>query len=95
MHSWKASHTTTAPGLSDPPGVPEVDPLAGLDPALLVERLVRRRTGGAVDRLRIEIADGEIQLTGRCRTFYAKQLAQQAVLEARPGQVVRNLIEVA
>lgn len=95
MQPCKLAHSEAGSGLSETQTAPEHDALVGLDPAVQLERLVRQRTGGAIDRLRIEIVGGEIRLSGSCRTFYAKQLAQQALLHARPGQAVKNLIEVA
>jgi hypothetical protein len=50
--------------------------------------------GGRIDGLRLLIQDGGIILRGRSRTYYAKQLALQAVMEATDLPVVANEIEV-
>jgi len=46
-----------------------------------VELHVTRSAQGRIYDLRVECNDGQLVLTGRCRTYYAKQLAQQAALE--------------
>ena len=47
-----------------------------------VEDRVRRRVWGQITDLRLESRGQGIVLQGRARTYHAKQLAQQAVLEA-------------
>ena len=59
-----------------------------------VERVVRMRTGGMIRGLRVEVGDGRVTLTGRTSSFYNKQLATHAALEALVGQTLSNLIEV-
>jgi hypothetical protein len=50
--------------------------------------------GGRIDGLRLLIRDGGIILRGRSRTYHAKQLALQAVMEATDLPIVANEIEV-
>ncbi|MEM9701048.1 MAG: hypothetical protein AAF907_01235 [Planctomycetota bacterium] len=66
-----------------------------------VNRLVRDRTGALLSDLRVDV-DAErsagrefsVVLTGRCGSFYCKQLAGVAAMAAAPGSVVRNRILV-
>ena len=59
-----------------------------------VERTVREKTSGLIRDLRIECLTGEIVLTGRAATYYAKQLATHAALEACDDLTLTNDIEV-
>jgi hypothetical protein len=60
-----------------------------------LENRLRQVLRGRFRDLRL-IARGEgIALQGQCRTYYAKQLAQQAILEATPLPLVANEIEVS
>ncbi len=66
-----------------------------------VNRLVRDRTGALLSDLRVDVAaestagrEFSVVLTGRCGTFYCKQLAGVAAMAAAPGGVVRNRIAV-
>jgi len=47
-----------------------------------VEDRVRRRVWGQVSDLKVEDHGRGVVLRGRTRTYYAKQLAQHAVLES-------------
>ena len=57
--------------------------------------LVLARLNGRVQELRLLVHVGGIILQGRTRTYYAKQLAQHAVMEATDLLIVANEIEVA
>lgn len=59
-----------------------------------IEHVVRMRTGGMIRGLHVEVGEGRVTLTGRTTTFYNKQLATHAALEALVGQTLSNLIEV-
>jgi hypothetical protein len=59
-----------------------------------VERMVREKTSGLIRDLRVEGIPGEIVLTGRAATYYAKQLATHAALEACDDLTLTNDIEV-
>lgn len=62
------------------------------DPTL--EAQVRRRVGGLMNDLRLEVLDRGIRLRGRSPTYYAKQLAQHAALEVSRLPLAANEIEV-
>jgi hypothetical protein len=49
---------------------------------LAVEDEIRRRTWGRVQRLRVDAADGRVVVRGAALSYYVKQLAIQAVLDA-------------
>jgi hypothetical protein len=51
------------------------------DFAELIEALIERRASGQIRDLRVECQDEMIVIKGRSRTYHAKQLAQQAVLD--------------
>lgn len=59
-----------------------------------LEGLVQRRTGGRIRDFRIEVNGDRVVLCGRTSTYYAKQLAQQAAMEAADLGVCENEIEV-
>jgi hypothetical protein len=63
----------------------EIDRLA----AETAEKLRGRLSG-----LRLELHDGGVVLRGTARSFYAKQLAQHAVMNGTDLPVRRNEIEV-
>lgn len=59
-----------------------------------VERIVREKTSGLIRDLKVELTPGEIVVTGRAATYYAKQLATHAALEACDDLTLTNDIEV-
>lgn len=59
-----------------------------------VERYVRLRTGGTIRSLHVEVHDGEVLLSGRTSTYYNKQLATHAALDAAAELSLTNDIEV-
>jgi len=59
-----------------------------------VERVVSEKTRGMIRGLRVEVRPGEVILSGRARTYYAKQLATHAVLDAIEDAALTNAIEV-
>ena len=59
-----------------------------------VERYVRLRTGGTIRSLHVEVHDGEVLLSGRTSTYYNKQLATHAALDAASEMSLTNDIEV-
>ena len=59
-----------------------------------VERLVRQRTSGLIRGLRVEILPGEVVISGRASTYYAKQLATHAALDVCDRFTLTNDIEV-
>ena len=62
--------------------------------AVRVERLVREKTSGMIRDLRVAVQPGEVILTGRAATYYAKQLATHAALDACEELTLTNDIEV-
>jgi hypothetical protein len=72
-------------------------PLEGLQAATAADTLadhVRHRIGGQVRDLIIESHPAGLVLRGRARTYYAKQLAQHAVMDATGTFIISNDIEV-
>ncbi len=59
-----------------------------------VERFVRLRTGGTIRGLHVEVEDREVILTGRTSTYYNKQLATHAALDAAEEWSLTNDIQV-
>jgi hypothetical protein len=47
-----------------------------------VARLINERTWGRIGRLGVEVSDGRLVVHGCARSYYLKQLAIQACLEA-------------
>ncbi len=62
----------------------------------LFEALIARSACGRIRDLHVECSEHLVVLTGRTRTYHAKQLAQQAVLEQLQGdRTLANQIVVA
>lgn len=59
-----------------------------------IEQIVRLRTGGMIQGLRVEVGENRVTLTGRTSCFYNKQLATHAALGALSGRTLSNLIVV-
>jgi hypothetical protein len=59
-----------------------------------LESFIRQRSFGRVRDLSLEVRDGGLVLRGRAPSYYTKQLAQQAVLEAGSLPLLANEIEV-
>ncbi|HEU5119321.1 MAG TPA: hypothetical protein VFT74_22205 [Isosphaeraceae bacterium] len=61
-------------------GRPSIDtPLSRL--AQEIEGQIMQRAAGRIRDLRVECLEGLVILEGRARTYHAKQLAQEAVLD--------------
>jgi len=71
---------------TSPPGGPEMAQL---------EAHVQARLHGRVRHFRLVVCGGGLILTGRAPTYYAKQLAQHAVMEATALPILANEIEVS
>ena len=78
--------------LLDRPRGPTEVPLREI--ADTVERYVRLRTGGTIRGLRVDVQDGEVLLSGRTSTYYNKQLATHAALDAANELSLTNEIQV-
>jgi hypothetical protein len=59
-----------------------------------LESHLRGRLSGRVWALRLVVRDQGLVLQGQARSYYAKQLAQHAVMEAAPYPIEANEIEV-
>jgi hypothetical protein len=60
-----------------------------------IEEHIRRRVTGRVQGLQLEVRERGLVLRGRALTYYAKQLAQQAVMEITELPIRANEIEVS
>jgi hypothetical protein len=63
--------------------------------AASIERAVQNETGRGIADLTVEVGPQGVRLTGHCDTYYAKQLAQHAVMRLRAGERLVNCIEVS
>ena len=54
----------------------------------LVERVIRNRTGGQIRELHVDVFNGEVVLSGQTSTYYTKQLATHAALDAIEKEIV-------
>jgi hypothetical protein len=79
---WETGMTTHEAG-SDPRRLGRVKGEAEL--AERLEGYIERRASGRIRDLHVVCSDGKIILTGRSRTYHAKQLAQQAALDLTDG----------
>ena len=59
-----------------------------------LEAQLQGRLSGRIHDLRVRVRDEGLVLQGHARTYYAKQLAQQAVMEASPLPIRANEIQV-
>jgi hypothetical protein len=59
-----------------------------------VERNIRLRTGGTIRELRVVLEENTVVITGRTSTYYNKQLATHALLDAMGDRELRNEIDV-
>jgi len=60
-----------------------------------IKRLIRRETNLGVQEMCVTLENGKVVLTGHCRTFYTKQLAQQAAMKVIGTDELVNEIRVA
>ena len=60
-----------------------------------LEARIQCRLGGQIREFRLAIVDKGLILRGYAHTYYAKQLAQHAVMEATELPILANEIEVA
>ena len=59
------------------------------------EARIQSRLAGRVREFRLILVESGLILRGRAHTYYAKQLAQHAVMKATGLRVVANQIEVS
>jgi osmotically-inducible protein OsmY len=55
---------------------------------------IERQTTGRVQSLRVEVNGDGVMISGRCQSFYMKQLAQHAAMQVAGAEVLTNRIEV-
>jgi len=80
----------------DPAGHPLPETVAEAEKlAASIERAVHRQTSGGVRNLSVEVNGGGVLLKGRCSTYYCKQLAQTAAMDASGRETLNNQITVS
>ena len=67
---------------------------ASAELATQIERIVRSRAGSQIEQLHVEVEGDTIVLSGIARSYYAKQLATQAVQIEVPECEVLNSLDV-
>jgi hypothetical protein len=76
----------TADGARGSPAAEEIDRLAAR---------IRHQLSGRLPEFRLEVHDAGLVLRGRAPTYYARQLAQNAVMTVTDLPILRNEIEVS
>ncbi|TWU50584.1 hypothetical protein Poly51_38760 [Rubripirellula tenax] len=61
---------------------------------LAFEQAIRRAGHRGLDRIEVMLRDGEIVSSGRVKSYYLKQLAQEAVRSPAIGLQIRNNVRV-
>jgi hypothetical protein len=69
-------------------------PLPNPLPVDQLDAHLRQRLGGRVRNLRVLLTDNGLVLRGQATTYYAKQLAQHALMDASNLPIRANEIEV-
>lgn len=59
-----------------------------------IKRAIRRKTGGGIHQLSVDVEGESLVLRGRSASFYYKQVAQEACMPQLAGQVLVNEIQV-
>ena len=62
--------------------------------AAKIEQDVWHATAAAVRSLGVQVGDDRVVLSGRCRTYYIKQVAQQVAMTLADGRTIINQIVV-
>jgi len=60
-----------------------------------LEHFVHERTNGTVQQLGVRVVGEQVILSGRAPSYYTKQLATHAVIDAVRGLTLKNNIKVA
>lgn len=60
-----------------------------------ISRLIKRETHLGVQEMKVCMENGKMIISGYCRTFYTKQLAQEAALKILGNVELVNNIRVA
>lgn len=77
----------------EPLSGPSVANDAGL--AQMIRQRILVRLGKRIRDLSVQVESGVIRLSGKCSTYYSKQLAQHAALGVVEDEEIENQIEVA
>lgn len=72
---------------------PSID-LTTASGAAELEARIQYRLGGQIRKFQLIVVEGGLILRGRAHTYYAKQLAQHAVMEVTELRILANEIEV-
>ncbi len=64
------------------------------DELTVLESLVENRLSGQLHGFQLSATNGGLVLRGRTRSYYGKQLAQHAVMEATALPILANEIEI-
>jgi hypothetical protein len=98
MMAFRAKHPTPRIAAMTPPNIPEAS-LIGRDEhqdelAGRIERQIERRVRGRIHELHVACGDGLVILQGHCRTYHAKQLAQEAALDLAdsPTRLINRIV---
>ena len=78
--------------------VQSIEPIIDLttaNGAAELEARIQCRLSGKVCEFRLVVVESGLILRGRAHTYYAKQLAQHAVMKATGLRIVANQIEVS
>lgn len=59
-----------------------------------VVRAIHRATGRVINGLRVRIGKHSVWLSGSCRTFYTKQVAQEVAMSLSSDKTIVNEINV-
>ena len=62
--------------------------------AARIHQRICMHTSGRVRDLTVVVTPDQIEIHGRCATFYTKQLAQHAAMGVLDGELLVNLIDV-
>jgi hypothetical protein len=92
----KAIRESNAPphGQQRSGGLPLTDELSAERLLVRVEQAVRRELGRRIRDLKVELCQEGVRISGRCTTYYSKQLAQHAAMTAARGTALINEIVV-
>lgn len=75
-------------------GKMQIEELPQQDAAFAASALLARSSIADLRQLRVDERENQIQLTGRVRSFYHKQLAQESVRSVAAGKQVVNRVDV-
>src|SRR3954470_1920897 len=93
--TWEIGMTKRDDSMREPHALSLGRSQSTIDLAERLEGYIELKASGRIRDLHVVCSDDTIILQGRSRTYHAKQLAQQAVLDLMHGQtLLTNQIEV-